>query len=450
MKQLHIIKSLYHIKSLRVARSLLAIAALFIALLNPQIASAANPHNVTLSNDHQIRLWAGTVNSDGPHLPNYPECVSVSCDKLKLEINLPQNILEKSGNVVVAIRYINGTPDDNLQLAVYDSQGHRVGTSTAAVGTAQAVALPLSKHLNGTYKVLAVDGVAYGDSAPSPTISYEGLAQVQYPPAKQPSRELLPDLIALPQTNVTLDAPFEIFNDPVPSGSNCHQSEINESGAHECLRFDQNLANVGEGALDIRFQKPTGTTPADHQEYPVSQRIYKSDGGYVDVPAGSVEWHAVHEHYHFEGFAQSNLWATDAQGNRVGATPLRTGDKVSFCIADTNINPTYWNQKSFSAQTYPAPTCLTPYGTSGGNDLFKQGMSAGWTDEYNWFLPGQYVEVTGVPDGDYILDTTVDPTGRLQEASKANNCGSVRVRLSGMGTASKHAELLGTGPACSL
>jgi hypothetical protein len=449
MKQLHTINPLRRIKNSRAAGALFVVAALFFALLSPQITSAAIPHNLSLSDDQQVKTWTGTVDSDGPRHPNFPECVSVSCDKLKLDINLPNRVLHKNGNVVVAIRFINGTPDDSLQLAVYNDQGVRVGSSTAAVGTAQAVALPLSNHLNGTYKVLVVDAVAYGDTTPSPSISYEGLTQVQYAPAKQPLRSLQPDLIALPQTNVTLDAPFEIFNDPVPANSNCHDSEI-ASGAQDCLRFDQNLANIGEGALDIRFEKPSGTTPSDGQQFPVKQRIYKSDGSYTDVAAGSVEWHAIHEHYHFEGFAQSKLWATDVSGNRTGTLPVSTGDKVSFCIADTNINPAYWGIKPFSAQTYPAPTCLTPYGTSGGNDLFKQGMSAGWTDEYNWFLPGQYVEVTGVPNGDYILDTTVDPTGRLQEASKTNNCGSVRVRLSGMGTASKHAELLGTGPACSV
>ena len=86
---------------------------------------------------------------------------------------------------------------------------------------------------------------------------------------------------------------------------------------------------------------------------------------------------------------------------------------MSFCIATTNINPDYWGRRAFGADAYPAPNCLEPDSTSGGLDHFKQGMSVGWTDEYNWFLPGQYVEVTGVPDGDYILDTTVDPTDRL-------------------------------------
>ncbi len=100
------------------------------------------------------------------------------------------------------------------------------------------------------------------------------------------------------------------------------------------------------------------------------------------------------------------------------------------------------------AIAYPAPDCLAPESTSGSIDHFKQGMSVGWTDEYNWFLPGQFVEVSGVPDGDYILDTTVDPTGRLIERDTANNCGAVRVRLTGMATPERQAELLGPGPPC--
>jgi len=57
--------------------------------------------------------------------------------------------------------------------------------------------------------------------------------------------------------------------------------------------------------------------------------------------------------------------------------------------------------------------------------------------------------VTGVPDGDYILETTVDPTARLIESNRTNNCGSVRVQLSKMGTPNPQAELRGLGPACS-
>jgi hypothetical protein len=306
----------------------------------------------------------------------------------------------------------------------------------------------LRSAADGWYDVYVVDGLAFGLPEPSPVIAYEGLAQVVYDPARQPLRALLPDLVALPQQNVTFGPPFDIFDDPVPPGSTCHQSEIDENDAQTCLRFDQVLGNIGAGALDIRFDQAAGSEPVDDAEVPVRQRIYRSDGTFTEIPSGNVHWHAIHHHFHFDGFAQSELWPIDASGGRAGSAPIATGDKVSFCIATTNINPLYWGVRGFGPDAYPAPNCLDPESTSGGLDHYKQGMSVGWTDEYNWFLPGQYVEVTGVPDGTYILDTTVDPTSRLIESDKTNNCGSVRVRLSGMGTADPQAELLGSGTPC--
>ena len=144
------------------------------------------------------------------------------------------------------------------------------------------------------------------------------------------------------------------------------------------------------------------------------------------------------------GTAQSVLLRSAADGYY----DVYVVDGVAFGLP-TNINPLYWGVRGFGPDAYPAPNCLEPDSTSGGLDHYKQGMSVGWTDEYNWFLPGQYVEVTGVPDGDYILDTTVDPTGRLVESDKTNNCGSVRIRLGAMGTAEPQAELLGAGPPCT-
>ena len=69
-------------------------------------------------------------------------------------------------------------------------------------------------------------------------------------------------------------------------------------------------------------------------------------------------------------------------------------------------------------------------------------------DTYDWYLPDQYIEVTGVPNGYYILETTVDPDNSLRESDETNNCGSVLIRLSRMGTASPKAELIRNGPPC--
>jgi hypothetical protein len=391
-------------------------------------------------------LWSGTILRDGPRIPAVPECQTVGCERIKVQVKLPAGLWSsRPGGVHFAIRFIDGTPDDNLALAVY-RDGVRIGASTAQVGTAQSVLVPAAA--NGVYDVYVVDGLAFGNLLPGPAIHYEGLAQVVYDPTPLPLRDLLPDLVALPQKNITFGPPFPIFDDPVPDGSSCHQSEIDEDGAQTCLRFDQVLGNIGSGALDIRFDQPAGVTPEDDAAIPVWQRIYRSNGSSYDLPSGDVEFHAIHQHYHFRGFAQSKLWAIDGSGNRTGSAPVATGNKVSFCIATTTIHPDYWGQRAFGPDAYPAPDCLSPESTSGGVDHFKQGMSAGWSDEYNWFLPAQYVEVTGVANGDYILDTTVDPTNRLVEETKANNCVAVRVRLSQMGTASPQAELIGPGPAC--
>lgn len=60
----------------------------------------------------------------------------------------------------------------------------------------------------------------------------------------------------------------------------------------------------------------------------------------------------------------------------------------------------------------------------------------------------KYLEVSGVPDGDYVLETQADPDGLLHEVTRANDCTSVRIRLRDMSTSSPSVQLLGPGPAC--
>lgn len=226
---------------------LLPTALLMLVLAPARAASAAPAAHPRLVVDSiagqplagKPELWSGTVRRDGPRAAEVPECVAVSCDRIQIKVDLPRLLWQiRPGGVQVAVRFINGTPDDNLALAVY-RDGLRIGTSTAQVGTAQSIVIP--EAANGIYHVYVVDGVAFGNPEPTPSIDYEGLAQVVYDPIKHPVRDLLPDLVALPQQNITFGPPFDIFNDPVPAGSTCHQSEIDEDHAHTCLRFDQVL-----------------------------------------------------------------------------------------------------------------------------------------------------------------------------------------------------------------
>jgi hypothetical protein len=122
---------------------------------------------------------------------------------------------------------------------------------------------------NGSFRVYVV----HDPTSASAAIRYEGLAEVEYDPNPMPARRMLPDLETRPQANTSFEAsgfPFDVVSDVYPS---CYKSEVEEDGARLCLRFDQVFANSAEGAMELRFQTPKGTTPGT---VAVSQRIYRA------------------------------------------------------------------------------------------------------------------------------------------------------------------------------
>jgi hypothetical protein len=50
-----------------------------------------------------------------------------------------------------------------------------------------------------------------------------------------------------------------------------------------------------------------------------------------------------------------------------------------------------------------------------------QGIQAGWSDIYDSGLPGQWIDVTGLPAGTYTLEITMNPEQALLEADYTNN-----------------------------
>ncbi|AHG88657.1 hypothetical protein J421_1120 [Gemmatirosa kalamazoonensis] len=415
---------------------------------------AAAPGAATLKNTAQPVPWSGTALRDGVPNGEVPECAAVWCDRFDLAIDLPSGAWSnKPGGVEIAVRWSGF--GNNLKLYVYRGSA-RVAASEGIIATAQSVLLPAPA--NGAYRVYVAydfDMAAQFGTPLAPEIPYEALAEVEYAPKPQPTRALLPDLQARAQRNVTFDVPPAIFFEAGVPTTSCFPSEIAEEGARLCMRFDQVLANAGEGPLEFRFLLPAD--PMSQPTGPIEQRVYHSDGSVTSRAGGTWEFHPTHQHFHYTGFALSRLFATDASGKKIGTTPLRarrhrvgtigapasTGRKVSFCIVDIEIDA--WGEKGDAPRTYSAPACLEP--TPGGYLL--QGLSAGWADVYDWFLPDQYLDVYGLADGLYVLETVADPDDTILEANESNNCGAVYVRLTGMTTASPHAALLGPGPACS-
>lgn len=415
--------------------------------------SLARSGGLTLSNTARPVLWSGVSLRDAPAGGDIPECAAVPCLRYDLTVSLPGGAWRRrsGGGVQVALRWEGF--GNNLRLYVYRG-GARVAVSDGIIATAQSVLIPEAP--NGAYRLyVAYDAITPAEFGidPAERIPFDMLAEVEYAPRAQPRRALLPDLVARPQRQVSFETPPPIFFEAGVPTTSCFPSEISEEGARLCLRFDQVLANVGEGALDFRF-----LLPADPEANPtgdIIQRIARSDGGFTERVGGAWEFHPTHQHYHYSGFALSRLWKVDAEGRRashpakarrhrvgMSAGPVRSGRKVSFCIVDIEIDA--WAEKGDAPRTYNAPACLEP--TPEGH--LRQGLSAGWADVYDWFLPDQYIEATGLANGTYLLETVVDPDDTILEADESNNCGGVFVRLSGMTTATPRATLLGPARAC--
>ena len=168
------------------------------------------------------------------------------------------------------------------------------------------------------------------------------------------------------------------------------------------IRLTSAIANIGEGAMEIRG----GAVNGNVQE--VSQRIYNDNGTYTDVQAGEFRYHDEHGHIHFEDFAAYRIRSVESDGS-VGEV-LKTAEKVSFCLIDL---ANYDNSQS------------SHYHNCGQ----IQGISAGWADVYDKGLPGQSIDISGLPDGEYWMEIEIDPLDQLRESNEANNSSFTLITL---------------------
>lgn len=170
------------------------------------------------------------------------------------------------------------------------------------------------------------------------------------------------------------------------------------------LRLTTAMANIGTGRMELRGGAVQGNT----QE--VMQRVYEPNGTYTDLLAGTFTHHPEHGHIHFDGFAEFRLRAV-LPGGGVGDI-VAAGDKVSFCLLDVER----YNNSGPSSPRFL--TCGQ-----------VQGISVGWADVYDRGLPGQSIDISTVPNGNYWLEVVVDPDNRLLEANENNNVARIQINL---------------------
>lgn len=173
------------------------------------------------------------------------------------------------------------------------------------------------------------------------------------------------------------------------------------------LRLTNYIVNWGPGTLQV-----LGNSDRVSERTVVMQHLFRADGSFAEHPAGIFFFHLAHNHWHFENFAIYQLWSLTTEGRRDEVVAKL--DKVSYCLRDTG-------------RTTMASAALTQTYTE--CEAALQGISAGWVDSYEYDLPGQDIDITGLRDGIYALECIVDPGNRLLETDDTNNSTTIYLLL---------------------
>ncbi|XP_075199809.1 protein-lysine 6-oxidase-like [Anomaloglossus baeobatrachus] len=124
-------------------------------------------------------------------------------------------------------------------------------------------------------------------------------------------------------------------------------------------------------------------------------------------PRHTWEWHSCHQHYHsMDSFSQYDL--LDSATHR----KVAEGHKASFCLEDTSCDVGVRRRYACTAHT--------------------QGLSPGCYDTYDANIDCQWIDITDVPPGKYILKVSVNPNFQVLESDFSNN--AVRCELTYTGT----------------
>ena len=152
------------------------------------------------------------------------------------------------------------------------------------------------------------------------------------------------------------------------------------SGTRKLLRFD--TGTVNSGTADLAIGDPTANACFMYSQ--------------------------CHGHYHFRGVGHYTLYQPD------GVTVAAVGHKQGFCLEDVIPNPQLNPPPANPAVLY---------------NCTSQGLHIGWEDIYPNDIDCQWIDVTDVPPGNYILSVEINAEHFLPESNYDNNEARVPVTL---------------------
>jgi hypothetical protein len=188
-------------------------------------------------------------------------------------------------------------------------------------------------------------------------------------------------------------------------------------GRRFLLVFGSKVENVGSGPLVIVGRR--GRRAA----WMVARQEVALAGGGVAVGRriGALSYvrSADHEHWHLLGFDRYELRRAD------DFTFLVRDRKTGFCLGDR-----YRIDGAALPRAPREPVFRSQCGLRSPDLLrLRHGISVGYGDPYDPELEGQYLDVTGLPAGDYVLVHRVNANRALRERRYDNDAASALLRL---------------------
>lgn len=170
---------------------------------------------------------------------------------------------------------------------------------------------------------------------------------------------------------------------------------VNGSGTRRLLRFEADIINMG----------PQDFVLGD----PIKNPNYK--------------FSSCHGHYHLQNMMEYAL--IDPSTNAIvsethGFVSVR---KQGFCLEDSQpyVDPTFTGNVAVREAGMSNP--------NGKYNCESQGISAGWEDVYDNTLDCQWLDITNVPPGNYLLRLTVNPDRYYPETSYTDNVATTPVTI---------------------
>jgi lysyl oxidase len=193
---------------------------------------------------------------------------------------------------------------------------------------------------------------------------------------------------------------------------------------HVLLRAASSIDNLGSGPMELSFHRSGSKMSAYQAIYDVRGRRHlfpsRARLTFKYVPGERYGMPAIEafSYWKLRHAAAFQLWSIDAHDRALQL--VRTGPKVDYCLRD--LIRTHPSAASPPEAVYPACS-QDPYMRS---DVL--GTSVGWSDQYPYEYPEQWIDVTGLR-GRFAYVQRVDPDGLLIESNHENDVSETYVEL---------------------